>query len=182
MRVQRTIDLLSNALLALLERNAIEDVSIRDITEKAGVSYPTFFRRFDGKEDLLNHIAAEEVRRLLGLSQQAIAKTPSEDSGQLLCDYVQVHRKLWKTLLNGGAAPVMREEFMRAANEIASSGQRANPWLPADLAVPFVTSGVFEILAWWMRQPEDYPEANVITLFDALIIDSVRKPRKIQLI
>lgn len=181
-RVQRSVDLLSDALLSLLEGRSFEDISIRDITDQAGVSYPTFFRRFSGKDDLLNHIAAEEIRRLLNLSQLAITKPAGEESGQLLCDYVQAHRKLWKTLLNGGAALVMREEFMRAANEIAASGRRKNPWIPADLAVPFVTSAVFELLAWWMRQPEEYPEQNVVTLFDALIIDSVVRPRDVSLI
>ncbi len=181
-RVQRSIELLSSAFLALLERRSLEEITIRDITDEAGVSYPTFFRRFSGKDDLLNHIAAEEIRKLLNLGQNAIVQPPQEESGQALCDYVQAHRRLWKTLLNGGAAPAMREEFMRAAREITATRGRANPWLPADLAVPFVTSGVFEILAWWMRMPEDYPEENVIRLFDALIIDSVGKPRDIKLL
>lgn len=181
-RVQRSIDLLSNAFLSLLEHKSLEEISIRDITDEAGVSYPTFFRRFDGKDDLLNHIAAKEIRHLLNLGQSTITRPPEEDSGTELCDYVQAHRKLWKTLLNGGAALAMREEFMRTARQIADTRERANPWLPTDLAVPFVTSGIFEIIAWWMRMPEDYPEENVITLFNALIIDSVRRPRDIKLI
>lgn len=181
-RVQRSIDLLSNAFLSLLDQKSLEEISIRDITETAGVSYPTFFRRFDGKEGLLNHIAAEEIHRLLDLGRATITRPPAEDSGKELCDYVQAHRELWKTLLNGGAAQAMREEFMRAAREIAETRGKANPWLPTDLAVPFVTSGIFEIIAWWMRMPDDYPEENVITLFNALIIDSVRRPRDIKLI
>jgi hypothetical protein len=41
----------------------------------------------------------------------------------------------------------MREEFKRLAGEAAHSRPQANPWLPIELAVPFVTSGIFEILA-----------------------------------
>jgi hypothetical protein len=68
---------------------------------------------------------------------------------------------------------------MRIAQETAHTRPRNNPWLPVDLAVPFVTSGVFEIITWWMRQPEDYPLANVVKLFDALIIDTTRRRRNI---
>lgn len=180
--MQRSIDLISSAFLSLLEQKSLEDISIRDITDNAGVSYPTFFRRFDGKDDLLNYIAAEEIHHLLNLSQAEITRPPEEDTGNALCDYIQAHRTLWTTLLNGGAAPAMREEFMRIARQIAETRAKGNPWLPTDLAVPFVTSGIFEIIAWWMRMPEDYPEENVITLFNALIIDNVRRPRDVTLI
>jgi hypothetical protein len=72
----------------------------------------------------------------------------------------------------------MRDEFMRAAREIAEAGPRKNPWLPLDLGIAFVTSGIFELFAWWMRQPEDYPVDNVIKLFNALIIDTAGRPRR----
>ena len=181
-RVQRSLEALANAFLSLLEKHSNEEISIKDITEEAGVSYPTFFRRFSGKDDLLNYIASEEIKHLLNLGESTITNSRNLDSGQALCDYVQSKRYLWKTLLNGGAAAVMREEFMRAAREIAETRPRVNPWLPIDLAVPFVTGGVFEILAWWMRMPEDYPKENVITLFNVLIIDSVAHPREISLL
>jgi len=75
----------------------------------------------------------------------------------------------------------VREEFVRVGRQIANERPRTNPWLPLELAVAFVSSGIFEILAWWMRQPEDYPIKNVITLFNALIIDSAGRPRNITL-
>jgi AcrR family transcriptional regulator len=180
-RVQRSIEALRSALLDLLERKPFDQVSIRDITDAAGVSYPTFFRRFASKEQLLEDIAAGEVRRLLGLSQKAFDNPRILESSELLCTYVQEHRKLWKILLTGGAAPAMRQEFQRVSMEIAHARPRSNPWLPIELAAPFVTSGIFEILAWWMRQPEDYPVSNVTKLFDALIVDTVARPRKIAL-
>lgn len=181
-RAQRSLDALRSAFLELIERKPLEQISIREITEAAGLSYPTFFRRFASKEALLEDIATEEVRRLLGLGHMAIDKRSGEESGAALCAYVQEHRKLWATLLTGGAASAMRKEFMRVAKEIATTRPRANPWLPVELAVAFVTSGIFEILAWWMRQPEDYPVENVARLFDALIVDSVGRPRKISLV
>lgn len=170
---------LSAAILTLLEHKQLEEISIQNITDEAGIGYATFFRRFSGKEDLLNYIAAEEIRRVLNLSQDALTQLAEPDGEPPLLDYVQKHKKLWKTLLNGGAAPTMREEFMRAAAEIAVSRERQNPWIPIDLAVPFVTSGIFEFLAWWVRQPESLPKDKVILLLNALIIDVVVTPRDI---
>lgn len=180
-RAERSIDALRCALLGLIEGKSFHQISIKNITDAAGVSYPTFFRRFSSKEALLEDIAAAEVRRLLSLSETAIDKRNAQESGETLCRYVQAHRKLWTALLTGGAALTMRQEFMRIAQEIACARPRNNPWLPVDLAVPFVTSGIFEIIAWWMRQPEDYPLANVVKLFDVLIIDTARRRRNITL-
>lgn len=180
-RVRRSIQALQKSLLELLQHKPLDQIGLKEITDQAGLSHVTFFRRFASKEDLLKHTAEEEVQNLLRLGQSAIAnETP--DSSRAMCDHVQARRSLWRTLLTGGAVPVMREEFMRISAEIAEVRGRANPWIPLDLAVPFVAAGIFEILAWWMRQPDDYPEENVITLFDSLIIDTVSRQRKITLV
>lgn len=180
-RVERSVEALRAALLELIEHKPLDQISIRNITDTAGLSYPTFFRRFHKKEELLEDVAAAEVRKLLSLSETAIDKRNAEESGATLCEYVQEHRKLWTVLLTGGAAMAMRQEFMRIARETADARPRHNPWLPTDLAVPFVTSGIFEIIAWWMRQPEDYALANVVKIFNALIIDTTRRRRDIVL-
>jgi len=143
-------------------------------------SYPTFFRRFAGKDDLLADIANAEVQKLLSLGEQGMAQRTS--SPLLMCEYVAAHRPLWRALLTGGAAAAMREEFMRISLEISARRPRHNPWIPVELAVSFVAGGIFTLLAWWMRQPDDYPVANVVTLFNALIIDSAGSPRDIALL
>ena len=170
---------LQDSMLALLEHRPIDQISLKEITDGAGLSHVTFFRRFASKEELFQHIATEEVRNLLSLGQSAISEQGSE-SPQHMCDYVQLRRKIWKTLLTGGAVSIMRDEFMRISAEIAAV-RRANPWLPVDLGVPFTTSGIFEIFAWWMRQPDDYPVKNVVKLFEALIIENVGRPRSVSL-
>jgi AcrR family transcriptional regulator len=180
-RVLRSVEALRSAFLELLERKPLDQILIREITDTAGLSYPTFFRRFASKEELLEDIATGEVRNLLALGHAALEQGPYPGSAGPLCRYVHEHRRLWKTLLTGGAAAAMRQEFMRVAREFASTRPRINPWVPFDLAVPFVTSGIFELLAWWMRQPDDYPVENVIQLVDALIVDPSARPRSIVL-
>lgn len=179
-RAQRSIEALHSALLELIDIKSIDEISIRNITDAAGVSYPTFFRRFARKEELIEDIAASEVRKVLSLGETALGGREAY-SGAALCEYVYEHRRLWRTLLTGGASSVMRQEFMRIAREIRDSRPRANPWIPSDLALTFVTGGIIEILTWWMLQPDDYPVANVIKLFDALIVENVSRARDIRL-
>jgi AcrR family transcriptional regulator len=179
-RTQRSLEALRISLLELLARKPLDQIAIKEITDQAGLSYPTFFRRFASKEDLLKDIATEEISTLLYLGQDTMGIGSSSDSATF-CNHIETNRKLWTALMTGGAASFVREEFLRVAREVANSRPRVNPWLPLELATAFVTSGIFEILAWWMRQPDDYPIANVIKLFDALIIDSAGRRRDITL-
>lgn len=181
-RALRSRDALQIALLALIDERPLEHISIRDITNRAGVSYPVFFRRYANKEELLNDIATGEIRQLLSLTSPIFEGSKQTESLKALCAYIDEQRGLWTRLLTGGAASAMREEFRRIAKEIGDTREQANPWLPRDLAASFVVAGLFEILAWWLRQPIDYPIENVITMIDALVVRATARPLDVQLL
>jgi AcrR family transcriptional regulator len=170
------------AILQLVEEKSLEQISIKEITEAAGLSYPTFFRRFASKEELIEDIATQEVVALMSLGRAAIARRNAYAAAGDMCRYIEANRKLWSVLLNRGASTAMRREFMRISIEISDAGPRVNPGIPLDLAVHFTTSGIFEIFAWWLRQPDDYPTENVLKIFEALIIDTIARRRDITLI
>lgn len=180
-RVQRSIEALQKAFLGLLEQQSLEQISIKEIAGQAGLSYPTFFRRFGNKQELLESIAAKEVQHLLSLSGAAALRNEWNEASRNMIQYVKENRKLWEALLVGGAADAMRDEFKRVARRIGESRPQINPWLPVDLSIAFVTSGFFEILAWWMRQPPDYPAENIVIFFDELIGRQASRRRDIQL-
>lgn len=168
-RAVKSREALRDALLRLLESRPFEQITIRELTAAAGVSYPVFFRQFASTEELLADLAANEVRGLLALTHPIGDDAASRNSLLEMCQFVQRRRSLWKSLLTAGAASVMRGEFARISAEIGRTGPRANPWLPVELASAFVAAGIFEILAWWLGQPDDYPISNVVKILDALV-------------
>ncbi|MCJ2180252.1 TetR/AcrR family transcriptional regulator [Novosphingobium album (ex Hu et al. 2023)] len=164
---------LQDAVLELLEQKPFEQITIKEITSLAGVSYPTFFRRCAGKAELLNTIATDEVRKLLSLGQHAIAEYDEAASSIAMFTYVNSRRKLWKTLLTGGAKAAIRDEFMRISLSIAATRKYPETKLPIDLAVPLVTGGIIEILTWWLNQPEDCPAERASQFYDELVVAPV---------
>ena len=60
-RVRRTYKLLGDALISLILEKGYEDITIKDITERADVAYVTFFRHYKTIDDLLQQRLDEIV-------------------------------------------------------------------------------------------------------------------------
>lgn len=175
-RAVRTREALRRALLDLLEKKALEDISIRDIAAQAGVSYTTFFRHHTTKEALLDEIAAEQMRRFVELGWPQIKTGGTRASSISLFTYVDEHRQLWSTLLTGGAASALREELLSSARALATQKDVPGSWLPPDLAVVFAVSSTLELLAWWLRQEKPLPIEQIAEIHDRLIVTPTMSP------
>jgi AcrR family transcriptional regulator len=175
-RMLRTRESLQRALLSLLERKQLDQVTIRDIVAEAGIGYATFFRHHASKEELLDEIAAEQVRRLMTLTLPLLNPTDTRASCVAVFQYVSKHRALWSALLTGGAANTLRAEFIRLAQE-GAAGARANDWLPVELGTVCGVAAAIEIIAWWLRQPiDEYTEEQVAVFLDRLVVAPATAP------
>ena len=169
-RAVRTREALRRALLRLLDLKPLEQITIRDICEVADVGYTTFFRHHPTKESLLNDVAAEQIGRLVGLALQVADTSDTRAASTALCTYVDQHRKLWSTLLTGGAAGAMRDEFIRLSRQIAATRAQPGAWPPPDVATILVASSTIELLSWWLRERKPLTIEQVAEIHERIII------------
>jgi AcrR family transcriptional regulator len=161
---------LEGALLALLEEKPFDQITIREISARAGTGYATFFRHYPTKEALLSDVASEEIAGLIAMTVPILNDANSYASTRALCDYVGRHRKLWSALLTGGAAGILREEFIRQARQLATRLENHRNWLPADLGVVYGTGATIDLLAWWLAQEEEFAPEQIAGILNRLII------------
>lgn len=169
-RQVRSRKALTGAMLALLEEKPFDQITIREISARAGTGYATFFRHYSTKEALLGDVAADEIYTLLSLTTPMLYEADSYTSTLGLCTYVAEHRALWTALLTGGAAGIVREEFISQARQLAVTAVKPDHWLPADLAVVYGTGATLDLVAWWLTQTEDYPPARIAGILNRLVI------------
>lgn len=169
-RQVRSRKALTGAMLALLEEKPFDQITIREISARSGTGYATFFRHYTDKEALLGDIASEEIAALLSMTTPVLYDANSYASTLALCSYVAEHRALWSALLTGGAASIVREEFIRQARQLAVYSMKPESWLPADLGVVYGTGGTIDLLAWWLSQEEDYSPEQIAGILNRLII------------
>ncbi|MEW9854383.1 TetR/AcrR family transcriptional regulator [Novosphingobium sp. M1R2S20] len=169
-RQVRSRKALNEALLALLEEKPFDQITIREISARAGTGYATFFRHYETKEALLGDVASEEIAGLLAMTLPILRQANSYESTLALCRYVGAHGKLWSALLAGGAAGIVRGEFIRQARELPGDLQRPDGWLPADLGVVHGTGSMIDALAWWLTVGTDYSDEEFAGIVHRLVI------------
>lgn len=170
-RQQRSRRALVDAMLALLRERPFEQVTIREIAARAGVGYATFFRHYPAKEALLGDVAAVEIAQLLARTTPLLHEVDSRESTRALCTWVAEHRTLWSTLLIGGAAGIVRAEFIRQARLLPQDFPPSDHWLPGDLAVVHGTAATIDVLSWWLEQDAGFPADRIADILNRLVIE-----------
>jgi AcrR family transcriptional regulator len=144
---------LKEALLALLARKPLDQISIREICSEAGIHYATFFRRNESKEELLDRLAADQVEQIVSLTVPMLGANNSHQGFVALFRYVHEHSALWTTLLTGGAAPTMRATLMGLSTQVSAEMHSVEGGLPLSLARSACVTVIIEAIAWWLVQP-----------------------------
>src|SRR5579859_2428312 len=114
-RIQRTHELLRDALMALIEERGYEPISIQDITDRANVSRTTFYLHFRDKDDLLFTTMEELYDNLVEQAVFAMPDKALSNSDRGIVDatefrHVAAHARFYRVMIGqqGSAAFVMR--------------------------------------------------------------------------
>ena len=177
-RALKSAQSLRAAFLALIERKALDEITIRDIVTEAGVHTATFYRHYTTKEALLDEIAAEQIKRLVALTLPVLDKVDSQAANLALCTYVEEHRTLWTALLTGGAAAAMREELLRISRNVALERAPDGNWLPAELGARCSVNLIFEALAWWLGEPPGSVPIGTASMILHRLLSAVLHPSR----
>jgi AcrR family transcriptional regulator len=172
-RVLQTRQSLRRALLELIDEKPLDQITIREIAAAAGIGYNTFFRHHTSKDELVREIVTDELSQLIELSVTTMDSSDTLDASRALCQFVAAHDALWSTLLNGGAASILRDEFIELLRGKAQSRISGTATLPADIGIKLVAVGTLELLAWWLEQPERLPVDQLAGIYEKLVVAPV---------
>jgi AcrR family transcriptional regulator len=171
-RQVRSRNALCGAMLEVLQETSFDQITIREISSRAGTGYATFFRHYPTKEALLGDVAAEEICTLMTMTASMMSGPDRFKAVLDLCNYVDAHRKLWTALLTGGAAGIVRKEMLRQAEGLGDERQ-CPEWLPSDLALRIGVSSAIDVLVWWLEQSEHYSSDQIAIILDRLVISPI---------
>jgi len=180
-RAVRSRQALHAALLSLLERVPFAAITIRELVAEAGIGYTTFFRHHPTLESLLEEIAAEQIGALVDRSVSILNSRDLRSASEAFFTYVDEHRALWSTLLTGGAAGLIREEFLHRAREAALPMGAKDDKIPIDCGIILIVSGTIELIDWWLRSRRPLPVRRVAEIHDLAVVSPVMRANRFDL-
>jgi AcrR family transcriptional regulator len=183
-RIQRTQELLGNALVSLILEKGYEAVTLKDITDRANVAYVTFFRHFKDKDQLLMQRLQESLTELTDCIESAALETQQplaiENEGLLIFKHIQQHSSLYRTLLSSrgghqGSSLVRKRTqdiiaaiFLRGCTVLHDKSHI----IPAEIAAHHIAASLLALIEWWLENDMPYPLERMAQIYSKLIISA----------
>lgn len=170
-RIIRTRARLATALLELTLEQGYEAVTIRDIVQRAGIGYATYFRHYADKESLLLDALGFYLAELIALIRQQ----PAGDgvrAGQQLFDFVGSREQLSRVFLLSSTSAGLTDKVVAAGMQsiFESASPRADAEIPADITAFHVVSASLALVRWWLEHAMPYPPAQMGVIYDRLVL------------
>lgn len=108
---ERTKQALGGALVELLREMPLAKVTVRGITQRAGVDRQTFYYHFETLSDLVTYVCRMQLSTLIGA---AGASRDMHELFYLVISEVDARRDVLVPLMNNVGRPVLRELFYDA--------------------------------------------------------------------
>jgi AcrR family transcriptional regulator len=178
-RVQRTRQMLQQALFALLEERGYDALTVQDIAERANIGRATFYTHYADKEQLLfstwKNLADDLSARIEPFSPSELLVERKTHS-VVLFQHVADHRHLYRVLLSERGVAVIVARLRAYLIESAKRKVIA-PLLPeatrpelADLLASHAAGSLIGLVIWWLDHDLPYSPEEMGRLFWQLVV------------
>lgn len=183
-RVQRTRQILHEALLALIIEKGYDEITVQDLIDRANVGRSTFYAHFYDKEDLLLS-GLEKLRESFQLRLQqrlsgtANLKERTRELSLMLFQHTGNHRQLYKALvgkrgsdqvfkkIHGFFTSLIEEELKSRLPD--SSVEE----LPSEVVICFLASSLQGLVTWWLHHDSPYTPEQMSEMYYRLALRSL---------
>lgn len=178
-RVRRTRRALRDALVSLILQKDYASISIREITDRAEVAYITFYRHFEGLDQLLMEVLDEGLEELMGrietLAKQSEASA-LETEGRLIFEYIEQKADLFRILFKSQSVSRIRKKVMRNIAGIFQRScaplERIGSQVTINIASNHIATSLLSLIEWWLENNMNPAPAQMGRVYKSLIIDS----------
>lgn len=185
-RVARTHRRLGRAMVELTLERGFEAVTIRDLTDRAGIGYATFFRHYADKDALLRDLLEGVLTELMALLEPLSADDDPARTGTLVFRHAARHADLYRVLL-GSQRSI---DLLGRAMEVGAEGirrsfvRRPGSEVPLEIAAHHLIGSFVALIGWWLEHDLPYPPERMGRIYRALIMDPTRaaalEPRPVE--
>ena len=188
-RIQRTRDVLHQALISLMIEKGYEVVTVQDIIDRANVGRSTFYAHYVGKQDLLRSGLTNLSKHLLLHQRAALAvKGSFRERGfgfsRALFEHVDSHRKVYHAIVGRQSGTIVMSELralladlVRNDLKMLSPSERSSD-LPRNAVIQFVVGALMSVITWWLDEKSKLSPAEADAIFRRLTLPAILNQTK----
>jgi AcrR family transcriptional regulator len=182
-RVQRTRQLLQEALVSLILEKHYDKITVQEIIDRANVGRSTFYAHFQDKEDLLASNFASYTAQWNHPDETK--HTASEESAHVLHSlefflHANEAYEFHQAMFEGGGAEVMletgRQHMMTGVQnhllDLLPEGEELD--IPLPVITNFLAGGLLSVMVWWLKEKRPYPPEEINEMFQQLAMRGVK--------
>jgi AcrR family transcriptional regulator len=181
-RVQRTRELLRNALMQLIQEKGYDAVTIEEITERANLGRTTFYLHYQSKDDLLLDHHAEFTAHL-NLDRlnraQLLGNEPQPEMVAFLQEVSQGKTVYLAFTQAKDADIIMRNIRQRMMDNLRESLEEAfpgeTPSPPLDILPRYLVGAQMTLIDWWVTNRTAYDAEQIAAMLHRLQSAAVHK-------
>ncbi|BAU65490.1 Biofilm operon icaADBC HTH-type negative transcriptional regulator IcaR [Stanieria sp. NIES-3757] len=187
-RIQRTRQLLSTALLKLIEERGYDSLTVNDITEQANVGRATFYLHYQDKEQLLVESLEEmfsQLEDLIAPLSETLGEEHYSTATRLLFQHFGDHHRLYRVLLTEKGAAMVFPRLLEIVSEIAEqiagqdviskSVEQPQTLISTNLVGHYVAGAFLGSVVWWLNNNKPYSAEQMAAVYVHLMDPGVTK-------
>lgn len=185
-RVQRTRQLLSQALIELILEKGYEAVRIQDIADRANLRAATLYLHYRNKEALLlstlEGMFDTLVEKLQALPQDDTAETIHQEI-KAVFEHVQENKDLYRVIMGGQGSMAIRtrirdyiavQAVQRIQRRLQQEGiSESDLPLSVDFASKYVAGSLLALITQWLEDDAGYSAEYLGEISDRLILRGI---------
>jgi AcrR family transcriptional regulator len=181
-RIQKTKNLLREALVSLILEKDYDSIIIQDILDRANVGRSTFYLHYEDKDRLLMAGFSDLREHLNGVLKASppIRDNPSEHLlrfSLFMFEHAYGHIALYRALAPKRGTLILQSLHDVLAGFISEQARplfrKAGGGIPFELFVHFLASSFISAMSWWVGQKDPIPPKDINVIFRALVMPSV---------
>lgn len=184
-RVQRTRQLLNDALMSLIVEKSYESITVQNIIDRANLGRSTFYAHYQDKEDLLLSGMKKVVHSLIGgVENSPMADEGNGESRRILSTlpifrHAQEQFRLHKAMVAGRGMEVILKTIQNHLSGhiqeqielLLPDGQ--TPSVPPPVMATYLAGALLTLLTWWLDHNMPYPPEQMDEMFQVLAMPGV---------
>ncbi len=173
-RIVRTRRALADSLIALALERGYENLSIRMVTEHAGVGNRTFYRHYLSLDDLLKQVLTSAFQEY---KERALeAQTPHAEV-LALYTFIRDHPDVLRVYVNLPWQHPARQIILTEAARIVHSRyeQQNKTSVPLTLSIEHILQATNNLVAWYLDHLDSYTPEQVAVIHEVLILAALEQ-------